>query len=80
MCAQRRVRNWQILAFCGRKITFNLFFSVSQGNEITKIYDSQREKMYLKAYAPIEDSDQTAHPRSLIRVFARRFVTPYIKI
>ena len=29
-------------------------------------------KTYMLAYAPIEDSDQTAHQRSLIRVFDGR--------
>ena len=34
------------------------------------IYDSAHDKTYNKTCAISEDSDQTAHPRSLIRVFA----------
>ena len=34
--------------------------------------EPQREKTYLQTCAPNEDSNQTAHPRSLIRVFVIR--------
>ena len=35
-------------------------------------YEQQHEKVYLLEYAPNEVSDQTAHSRSLIRVFVVR--------
>ena len=38
------------------------------------LYDRQRQKMYLLACAPSEDSDQTAHSRSLIRIFTWRIL------
>ena len=37
-----------------------------------KVNEPQREKTYLLTYAPNEDSNQPAHPRSLIRVFVVR--------
>ena len=36
------------------------------------IYGPQHQKMYLRPGAPSEDSNQPAHPRSLIRVFVVR--------
>ena len=36
------------------------------------IIDSTHDKTYNKTCATSEDSDQPAHPRSLIRVFANR--------
>ena len=41
-------------------------------------YGPHEVKMYLCACADSEDPDQTAHPRSLIRVFAVRLKTPWI--
>ena len=35
-------------------------------------FEVGHEKIYNKGYASSEDSDQPAHPRSLIRVFADR--------
>ena len=40
----------------------------------TDIYDPQRQKTYLSICAPSEDSDQTAHSRSLIRIFTGRIL------
>ena len=37
-------------------------------------YRQQRQKTYFRAYAPSEDSDQTAHSRSLIRIFTGRIL------
>ena len=43
------------------------------GNVITADIDILAyDKIYIKTYATSEDSDQTAHPRSLIGVFADR--------
>ena len=41
-----------------------------------KIYEPTRQKTYLRHYAPSEDSDQTAHSRSLIRIFTGRIRVP----
>ena len=37
-------------------------------------YEPLRQKTYLRACAPSEDSDQTAHSRSLIRIFTGRIL------
>ena len=39
-------------------------------NERQKLYEPQLQETNLLTYAPNEDLNQTAHPRSLIRVFA----------
>ena len=40
--------------------------------KIVSLHDPQRDITYFPKCASSEDSDQTAHPRSLIRVFAGR--------
>ena len=37
-----------------------------------ELYEPQRQATYLRTCAPSEDSDQTAHVRSLIRIFTGR--------
>ena len=37
--------------------------------EVTTLFETVSSKRYKLAYGPIEDSDQPAHPCSLIRVF-----------
>ena len=39
---------------------------------IMHIFEQQGQKTYLRTCAPSEDSDQTAHSRSLIRIFTGR--------
>ena len=46
-------------------IMFSVSFTYMQ-------FESAHEETYNKTYATSEDSDQTAHPRSLIRVFSDR--------
>ena len=38
------------------------------------LYETQRQKTYLQKCALSDDSDQTAHSRSLIRIFTERFL------
>ena len=39
---------------------------------LLKVIEPAHDKIYNKTFATSEDSDQTAHPRSLIRVFTDR--------
>ena len=39
-----------------------------------EVFKSQRQMTYLRTYAPSEDPDQTAHSRSLIKLFHWAFV------
>ena len=45
---------------------------LDKGVGVSSKYEQQREKAYRWIYAPIDDSDQSAHPHSLIRVFVVR--------
>ena len=52
-----------------------LYYQITAKNQISKLVntaDPVNDKNYNKTYATSEDSDQTAHPRSLIRDFADR--------
>ena len=58
------------------KSLFNLSYNTPNTNEPATYLEKRMEpvssKIYKLACAPIEDSDQTAHLRSLIRVFNER--------
>ena len=45
---------------------------IEKMRKVTEIYKPPHDKTYKKTRATSEDSDQPAHPRSLLRVFADR--------
>ena len=53
--------------------TYLIYFDVSKHFDILCVgvilFEPQRKKMYLGAYAPSRELDQTADLRSLIRIF-----------
>ena len=55
-------------------VQFGLFCHMQAGTAsyALRLYEAYREKTYLLTFAPNEDSDQTARPRSLIRVVVVR--------
>ena len=59
----------------GVQININLIAVTPEVKLIIRVhvlFEPQRRGTYLRTWAPSEDSDQTAHARSLIRIFAER--------
>ena len=54
--------------FAGR--TFQKMYFTITASRFCYIYEAAHDKTYIKTCATSEDSDQPAHPHSLIRVFA----------
>ena len=53
-------------------LEFSVFIIVCSNLQVIFVYEPTHDKTYYKTCATSEDSDQTAHLRSLIRVFAYR--------
>ena len=77
---RRWVHMWRLFCYCSYLIspTFGnsvrLCFEIVAFSEYLLLYESQHQKTYLWISAPSEDSDQTAHSRSLIRIFTGRIL------